>query len=238
MIRFFNKITKTIIIVLGFLILAVITGIGAAGIYYEKQAQAFYSSTKKLAMDSLETANESIKSVQATLGDANTNLENTITSAKKALKDAGDSLEKIKNAATTSGAPTEDIEAAIASVNSLNSTIDDFGSFAKGIPSSMDDIVNSISSGEVYSTIQNIINSLPSDDEFNQSYNSISIGLTAAGGSVLGIYALSIILGFAFFKHTCGVRVRRFHKKTDLIKHVDKVFKKYPELYHEFYSNN
>lgn len=238
MIKFFNKITKTIIIILGFLILTAITAIGAVGLYYKKEAETFYTNTKDLAVSSLNTVKTSIESVQKTLTDANANLKGTIDSANTAIDNAKKSLEDIKSAASSSGASTTDIDNAISNIDSLKSTIADFQSFAGNIPSSMENIINSLTSSGVYTTIQDIINLLPSQDEFNKTYNSISIGLTAAGGSILGIYILSIILGFTFFKHSCGVRIRRFHKKADLIKHVDKVFEKYPELYQEFYPNN
>lgn len=79
---------------------------------------------------------------------------------------------------------------------------------------------------------------MPTEQQFSDYYGNTALILTAVGGSVLGIYALTIISGFIFFKHTCGVRVRRFHKRNDLIKHIDKVFEKYPELHHEFYPDN
>lgn len=238
MIRFFNKITKTIIIVLGFVILVIITAIGGAGLYYKQQAQSFYSNVKNIAVSSLDTVKSSIESVQSNLTTTVENIGPMLTSANSSIDSSIEALQQIKTSIPPDSASSKQIDDAITSLTSLKTQLTDFGNDATKVPDNLNSIIDSITSSGVYTTIQTIIDKLPTDDQFNATYSSASIGLTAAGGSILGIYTLTIILNFVFFKHVCGFRVRRFHKNSDLIKHVDKIFEKYPEVYHEFYPGN
>lgn len=236
MIRFFNKITKTIIMILGFIILIAITAVGAVGLNYKTEANALYSSVKNAATDSLSTLQSSIKNVKDTLNSSADNLKTTMTSVNTSITDLSNQLAEMKKQAGSASTP--ELDSAIASITSLKENIPGVQSFVDDVPKNLDSIISNIESSGVYTTIQNIIDKLPSEKEFSDYYGNISLILTAVGGSILGIYALTIISGFIFFKHTCGVRVRRFHKRNDLIKHIDKVFEKYPELHREFYPNN
>lgn len=238
MIRFFNKITKTIIMILGFIILIAITAVGAVGLNYKDEANSLYSTVKNAVDESSSALQTSIESVKTTLATTSGDINTKMTSLTDSITNLSDQLTKLKEEATAASQPTADIDNAIATINSLKETIPGIQSTVGDVPKNLDSIISNIQSSGVYTTIQNIIDKLPSEKEFNDYYGNISLILTAVGGSVLGIYALTIISGFIFFKHTCGVRVRRFHKRNDLIKHIDKVFEKYPELHHEFYPNN
>lgn len=238
MIRFFNKITKTIIMILGFIILIVITAIGGVGLYFKNEANSLYSTVKNAAVDSFNTLKSSIDNVKSTLSTSAEDLKNTMTSVNSSITDLSDQLTKMKQSAESSGAPTAELDSALESIKQLQDNIPGVQSFVDDVPTKLDNIITSIQSSGAYTAIQSIIDTLPSEKQFSDYYGSTSIILTAVGSSVLGIYALTIISGFIFFKHTCGVRVRRFHKRNDLIKHIDKVFEKYPELHREFYPNN
>lgn len=238
MIRFFNKITRTIIMILGFIILIAITAVGAVGLNYKTEANSLYSTVKTAATDSFSALQSSIDNVKTTLTTTSDNLKTTMTSVNTSITDLSNQLAEIKKEFDKTGQPTTDIDNAIASINSLKDSIPGIQSTVDDVPKNLDSIISNIQSSGVYTTIQNIIDTLPSEQQFSDYYGNISLILTVVGGSVLGIYALTLLSGFIFFKHTCGVRIRRFHKRNDLIKHIDKVFEKYPELHQEFYPNN
>lgn len=238
MIRFFNKITKTIIMILGFIILIAITAVGAVGLNYKAEANALYSTVRNTLTESSSVLQKTLGDVTDTLTTTSGDLNTKMTSLNDSITNLSDQLTKLKEKAKAAGQPTTDIDNAIATINSLKDSIPGIQSTVGDVSKNLNSIIKNIESSGVYTTIQNIIGNLPSEEQFNDYYGNTSIILTAVGGSVLGIYALTIISGFIFFKHTCGVRVRRFHKRNDLIKHIDKVFEKYPELHQEFYPSN
>ena len=54
--------------------------------------------------------------------------------------------------------------------------------------------------------------------------------MTAVSGTILGTIIVTSIIQMMIYKKVNGVKVRRSKVKYDLVKHMNKILKKYPNL--------
>ncbi|MDE5949386.1 MAG: MG_279/MG_280 family protein [Malacoplasma sp.] len=68
------------------------------------------------------------------------------------------------------------------------------------------------------------------ENRVNQTYDTTTTVLLAVGATLLGLAVFGAVLSLILYKRADGKLVNRFRSKKEVIEHVDKILKKYPDV--------
>ncbi|MDE5767110.1 MAG: MG_279/MG_280 family protein [Malacoplasma sp.] len=68
------------------------------------------------------------------------------------------------------------------------------------------------------------------ENRVNQTYDTTTTVLLAVGATLLGLAIFGAILSLILYKRADGKLINRFRSKKEVIEHVDKILKKYPDV--------
>ncbi len=233
MINLFKKISKGILITIGTLVSLVTMGIGSAGIYYKQTSIDFYDGLKKEIIDTTQQVKEGLNSAKnlvheiftegkeslKTLNSDLTSLEEQVNNIKNdtdAKKQIQELIQKIKTA-------TKTIENQIGSTKSDGSTNNNQSEIEGAINKFID------TTTDVTNQIQEIVGSM-SSTQFSETYETVTVSMTVVPAVILSVIIVTSIIQLILYKKIDGVRVRRTKAKSDLVKHMKNILKKYPDL--------
>ncbi|WP_027119329.1 hypothetical protein [[Mycoplasma] testudinis] len=236
MIKFVNTIVKRIAFLIGLLALIVVTAIGAASLYFQKEATSFYGSTKNTVQNALTEANKVLTDVPGTIDQVINTADSSLQTGITRISQLKTSLQKQKEE-TVDPTAKDEFQKIIVQLSQISSSLTEVQGKVKSFTTeggAVFDIKNIITT-----TVQPILsqaldvvnNKLPNEQQFGYYFGAVGLGLTIGGGVLLGAYILTSFLGVIIFKNVEGVRIRRRRKVQDLTKHVKKILNKYPEVY-------
>lgn len=215
MITIIKKICKGIIIAIGSIVtVAALVG-GSVGIAYKKEVVTEYTSLRN---NTLLPALDNLKKAVN-----NGTVEQIFTNTNNQLDTIKDDLNKIEQTYPTS---KDDVDKIITTINNIQSDV--LNDQNKQEIETLVSDVNNVSS-QLESFLDNL-----TPQKFTKTYDDVTISLTAVSATILGVIILASIVQLALYKKVEGVRVRRTKVKSDLVKHMDKILKKYPNLKNDF----
>lgn len=233
MINLFKKISKGILITIGTLVSLATMGIGSVGIYYKQTSIDFYNglrngiintteqvkeglnSAKNLVHEIFTEGQESLKTLNSDLNSLE-NQVNNIQNDSDAKKQIQELIQNIKTAIKI----IEDQIGATKSDGSTNNNQSEIeGSINKFIDTTTD----------VANKIQEVAGNM-SSTQFSEIYETVTVSMTVVPAVILSVIIVTSIIQLILYKKIDGVRVRRSKAKSDLVKHMNKILKKYPDL--------
>lgn len=215
MITIIKKICKGIIIAIGTLITLVALVGGSVGIAYKKEVVTEYTSLRdNTLLPALDNLKKAVN---------NGTVEQIFTNTNNQLDTIKDDLNKIEQTYPTS---KDDVDKIITTINNIQSDV--LNDQNKQEIETLVSDVNNVSS-QLESFLDNL-----TPQKFTKTYDDVTISLTAVSATILGVIILTSIVQLALYKKVEGVRVRRTRVKSDLVKHMDKILKKYPNLKNDF----
>ena len=233
MINLFKKISKGILITIGTLVSLATMGIGSVGIYYKQTSIDFYNGLRNGIINTTEQVKEGLNSAknlvheiftegQESLKTSNSDLNslenqvNNIQNDSDAKKQIQELIQNIKTAIKI----IEDQIGATKSDGSTNNNQSEIeGSINKFIDTTTD----------VANKIQEVAGNM-SSTQFSEIYETVTVSMTVVPAVILSVIIVTSIIQLILYKKIDGVRVRRSKAKSDLVKHMNKILKKYPDL--------
>ena len=233
MINLFKKISKGILITIGTLVSLATMGIGSVGIYYKQTSIDFYNGLRNGIINTTEQVKEGLNSAknlvheiftegQESLKTSNSDLNslenqvNNIQNDSDAKKQIQELIQNIKTAIKI----IEDQIGATKSDGSTNNNQSEIeGSINKFIDTTTD----------VDNKIQEVAGNM-SSTQFSEIYETVTVSMTVVPAVILSVIIVTSIIQLILYKKIDGVRVRRSKAKSDLVKHMNKILKKYPDL--------
>ena len=82
---------------------------------------------------------------------------------------------------------------------------------------------------DVANKIQEVAGNM-SSTQFSEIYETVTVSMTVVPAVILSVIIVTSIIQLILYKKIDGVRVRRSKAKSDLVKHMNKILKKYPDL--------
>lgn len=232
MINMLKKVAKSILISIGSLVIVAVMGIGSVGIYYKETSINFYDGLRKgiietaqQVKDGLGSAKNSVAEIFEKGQESLENLNSDLTKLKDEVKNIDDSSTKnqINNL-------IDNIQTAIVQLENQIGTQKSDGESNNNqneIESAINKFIDTTT--DITNQIQEVAGSL-STSQFSETYEVVTISMTAIPAVILVTVIVTTIIQLIMYKKVFGVKVRRIKAKSDLVKYVNKILKKYPDI--------
>ena len=225
MINLLKKISKGLIISIGTLVTIATLAGGSIGIYYKETSVSFYSNLRQTVLDTVKQVNDTLNSAETMLDDIFKNGKSSLEEIQQKIKEMKDKVNSISDQ-NTKQSINDMITKIEESVKNIQDSVlsDANESQIKNSVNDFVDVANNVS-GEIESYAKDI-----SPQKFSETYDVVTISMTAVSGTILGTIIVTSIIQMMIYKKVNGVKVRRSKVKYDLVKHMNKILKKYPNL--------
>lgn len=225
MINLLKKISKGLIISIGTLVTIATLAGGSIGIYYKETSVSFYSDLRQTVLDTVKQVNDTLNSAETMLDDIFKNGKSSLEEIQQKIKEMKDKVNSISDQ-NTKQSINDMITKIEESVKNIQDSVlsDANESQIKNSVNDFVDVANNVS-GEIESYAKDI-----SPQKFSETYDVVTISMTAVSGTILGTIIVTSIIQMMIYKKVNGVKVRRSKVKYDLVKHMNKILKKYPNL--------
>ena len=247
-----RKLTKTIVLSVGTVILGAVCAVGGAGLYFKEDAVKFYTQIRNEVTSMSSTLDNGIDQFNKTISEVQTLPENLKTEFAKHQKDFGDIAAKLeqqaseleKNPIIPSTWKTKNGSQTAQQLRDLATKIKEASNAINTGVNTIAGQVDSVTNSQIVEQIKTFLNTVKTDylpkvnqittevtpEKFSEYYGFTSTVMVAVSGSILGLGLLSGLLTYAFYKNVDGKLVRKSSKKNELTNHVKYILKKYPEI--------
>lgn len=225
MMNLMKKICKGIVLTIGTLMtLAALVG-GSVGIYYKETSVGFYTNLRSSILDTITQINTTLSSTETLIDDIFKNGNDSLKTIQENIKELETKADSINDESTKTQIK-EMISKIETSVKTIQDNIlnDNNEQTIKDSVNKFVEVANDVSS-QIESYAQDI-----TPQKFSETYETVTVSMTTVSATVLGIIIATSIIQFLIYKKVDGVRVRRSKVKSDLVKHVNKILKKYPSV--------
>lgn len=253
MIGMVKKLTKTIVLAVGTIILGVVCTVGAAGLYFKENTVNFYTQIRDQVQNISKTLEDGIDQFNSTIDKVETlpeELKNQFSQYKGEFEKIGTELEqqadKIDSQKPIIAPPINKADSSSSSsqLRELANQIKQAGSTISDSVDKISNEVGSVTNSEIVNQIKtflgtvkanylpkvNEINAEITPEKFGEYYGFVATVMVVVSGSILGLGLLSGILTYAFYKNVDGKLIRKSSQKSELTNHVKYILKKYPEI--------
>lgn len=249
MVGMVRKLTKTVVLSVGTIVLGAVCAVGAAGMYFKEDSVKFYSqmrtevqSISKSLESGIDQFNQMIDKVETLPGE----LKIEFDKHKQSFEDIAQKLEEQANQIGKQNPPLLSTGTSTTS-EELKQLAKQIRDTSTAISAGIDNVngeVGSIVNNGIVKEIKTFLNTVKTDylpkvniitnditpEKFSEYYGFTSTVMVAVSGSILGLGLLSGLLTFAFYKNVDGKLVRKTSQKNELTNHVKYILKKYPEI--------
>ncbi|KFB07723.1 MG_279/MG_280 family protein [Malacoplasma iowae] len=252
MVNMVRKLTKTVVLGVGTIVLGAVCTVGAVGLYFKEDAVKFYTQIRNevqsisSTLDSgIDQFNTTIDKVQTLPGELKTEFEKY----KGNFEEIASKLEKQVNELEQQKpiVPSADKNDTSSTSQQLKELANQIRTAGNGISEGIDSIsssVDSVTSSEIVTQIKSFLNTVKTDylpkvnqiiaqvtpEKFSEYYGFGATVMVATSGSILGLGLLSGLLTFGLYKNVDGKLVRKSSQKSELTSHIKYILKKYPEI--------
>ncbi|WPL36473.1 MG_279/MG_280 family protein [Malacoplasma iowae] len=252
MVNMVRKLTKTVVLGVGTIVLGAVCTVGAVGLYFKEDAVKFYTQIRNevqsisSTLDSgIDQFNTTIDKVQTLPGELKTEFEKY----KGNFEEIASKLEKQANELEQQKpiVPSADKNDTSSTSQQLKELANQIRTAGNGISEGIDSIsssVDSVTSSEIVTQIKSFLNTVKTDylpkvnqiiaqvtpEKFSEYYGFGATVMVATSGSILGLGLLSGLLTFGLYKNVDGKLVRKSSQKSELTSHIKYILKKYPEI--------
>lgn len=249
MVGMVRKLTKTVVLSVGTIVLGAVCAVGAAGMYFKEDAVKFYSqmrievqSISKSLESGIDQFNQTIDKVETLPSE----LKIEFDEHKQSFEDIAQKLEEQANQIGQHNSPLPSTGTSTTS-EELKQLAKQIRDTSTAISAGIDNVngeVGSIVNNGIVKEIKTFLNTVKTDylpkvniitnditpEKFSEYYGFTATVMVAVSGSILGLGLLSGLLTFAFYKNVDGKLVRKTSQKNELTNHVKYILKKYPEI--------
>ncbi|WPL38633.1 MG_279/MG_280 family protein [Malacoplasma iowae] len=255
MVNMVRKLTKTVVLGVGTIVLGAVCTVGAVGLYFKEDAVKFYTQIRNEVQSISSTLDKGIDQFNTTIDKVETLPEELKTEFDKYKDEFNQIATKLEEQANQieSQKPSKSSSNIVVD-NSTTSASEQLKELAKqirkageGISSGIDSIsnsVDSVTSSEIVTQIKTFLNTVKTDylpkvnqiiaqvtpEKFSEYYGFGATVMVATSGSILGLGLLSGLLTFGLYKNVDGKLVRKSSQKSELTSHIKYILKKYPEI--------
>lgn len=251
MVNMVRKLTKTVVLGVGTIVLGAVCTVGAVGLYFKEDAVKFYTQIRNevqsisSTLDSgIDQFNTTIDKVEKLPGELKTEFgkykENFDDIAKK-LEEQAEQIESQKPKSSIANGSDSNPSSQL---KELAKQIREAGDKISQGVDSISDSVGSVTNSEIVTQIKTFLNTVKTDylpkvnqiiahvtpEKFSEYYGFGATVMVATSGSILGLGLLSGLLTFGLYKNVDGKLVRKSSQKSELTSHIKYILKKYPEI--------
>ena len=252
MIGMVKKLTKTIVLAVGTIILGAVCTVGAAGLYFKEDTVNFYTQIRDQVQNISKTLEDGIDQFNSTIDKVQTlpeQLKKQFSQYKGEFEKIATELEQQANKIDSQKPiiPPFVNKADSSSSSQLRELANQIKQAGSTISDGVDKISNevgSVTNSEIVNQIKTFLGTVKADylpkvneittevtpEKFGEYYGFAATVMVAASGSILGLGLLSSILTYAFYKNVDGKLIRKSSQKSELTNHVKYILKKYPEI--------
>ena len=254
MIGMARKLTKTIVLTVGTIILGAVCTVGTAGLYFKEDAVNFYTQIRDQVQNISKTLEDGIYQFNSTIDKVQTlpeELKKQFSQYKEEFEKIATQLEeqadKIDSQKPIIPPPVNKADSSSslsAQLKELANQIKQAGSTISDDVDKISNEVGSVTNSEIVNQIKTFLRTVKADylpkvneittevtpEKFGEYYGFAATVMVAVSGSILGLGLLSGILTYAFYKNVDGKLIRNSSQKSELTNHVKYILKKYPEI--------
>ena len=252
MVGMIRKLTKTIVLAVGTIILGAVCTVGTTGLYFKEDAVNFYTQLRDQVQNISKTLEDGINEFYKTI-DKVQELPTSIKTEFGKYKDNFDQIatklveqanELDKQQPSHLPTSTKVDSTPSAQLRELAKQIKEAGGAISDDVNKISDQVGSVTSSEIVVQIKTFLGTVKTDylpkvnqitievtpEKFSEYYGFTATVMVAVSGSILGLGLLSGLLTYLFYKNVDGKLVRKSSQKSELTNHVKYILKKYPEI--------
>ena len=252
MIGMVRKLTKTIVLAVGTIILGAVCTVGTAGLYFKEDTVNFYTQIRDEVQNISKTLEDGINQFNSTIDKVETlpeELKNQFSQYKGEFEKIATELEKQAekiNSQKSIIPPTVNKanSSTSAQLRELANQIKQAGTTISDGVDKISNEVGFVTNSEIVNQIKTFLGTVKADylpkvneittevtpEKFGEYYGFAATVMVAVSGSILGLGLLSGLLTYAFYKNVDGKLIRKSSQKSELTNHVKYILKKYPEI--------
>ena len=252
MVGMIRKLTKTIVLAVGTIILGAVCTVGTAGLYFKEHSVKFYTQIRdqvqnisKTLEDGINEFNETIDKVQELPTSIKTEFvkyKDNFDQIATKLEEQANELNKHQPSQLSTSTKVDSTPSA--QLRELAKQIKEAGGAISDGVNKISDQVGFVTSSEIVVQIKTFLGTVKTDylpkvnqitvevtpEKFSEYYGFTATVMVVVSGSVLGLGLLSGLLTYVFYKNVDGKLVRKSSQKSELTNHVKYILKKYPEI--------
>ncbi|WPL40337.1 MG_279/MG_280 family protein [Malacoplasma iowae] len=253
MVNMVRKLTKTVVLGVGTIVLGAVCTVGAVGLYFKEDAVKFYTQIRNEVKSISSTLDDGINQFNTTIDKVQTLPGELKTEFEKYKGDFNQIAEKLEKQAeeldkqTKPNTSYEDNTNSSSASQQLRDLAQQIKTAGESISSGVDKIsssVDSVTNSQIVGEIKSFLNTVKTDylpkvnqiiaqvtpEKFSEYYGFGATVMVATSGSILGLGLLSGLLTFGLYKNVDGKLVRKSSQKSELTSHIKYILKKYPEI--------
>ena len=252
MVGMIRKLTKTIVLAVGTIILGAVCTVGTEGLYFKEDAVKFYTQIRdqvqnisKTLEDGINEFNETIDKVQELPTSIKTEFvkyKDNFDQIATKLEEQANELNKHQPSQLSTSTKVDSTPSA--QLRELAKQIKEAGGAISDGVNKISDQVGFVTSSEIVVQIKTFLGTVKTDylpkvnqitvevtpEKFSEYYGFTATVMVVVSGSVLGLGLLSGLLTYVFYKNVDGKLVRKSSQKSELTNHVKYILKKYLEI--------